>query len=93
MKITPMFDRILVLPNEKKTESGLVLPNTNQELPLIATIVAVGKGGGANGDNITMQLTVGQVVVFNKYVGSELKVDGKDYILLRQADVMAVLED
>lgn len=95
MKLKPMFDRIIVeqMKKEQTTASGLILPNTNQEQPIMAEIIAVGNGGGANGDEIPMLLKVGQKVLFNKYVGSEIKDGEKDYILLRQADVMAIIEE
>lgn len=95
MKIKPMFDRVLVTAQDQThtTEAGIVMPATSQERPIYATIVAVGEGGLVDGNEVKMVVKVGQRIIFNKYAGSEIKLDGKEYILLKQVDILAVVED
>ena len=95
MKLVPLFDRV-VLEKEKMEEttaSGIVLPGQNdKEKPGQALVVAVGPGGVVDGKDITMQVKVGDHVLFSKYAGSEVEVDGHKYTVGKQNDILAVIE-
>lgn len=95
MKLVPLFDRV-VLEKEKMEEttaSGIVLPGQNdKEKPGQALVVAVGPGGVVDGKDITMQVKVGDHVLFSKYAGSEVEVDGHKYTVVKQNDILAVIE-
>ncbi len=95
MKIKPLFDRIVTVPleAEEKTKSGIVLLAKDQEKPQIAEVVAVGPGGQVDGKDVTMVLKVGDKVLYSKYAGSEYKLDDTTYTVMRQSDVLAVVED
>lgn len=90
MNVKPLADRVLVEPKEAetKTASGLFIPDTAKEKPQAGTVVAVGPGK----KDEPMELKVGDKVLYGKYAGTELNVDGKIYIIMRQSDVMAVVE-
>lgn len=94
MKIKPLFDKIVIeaVEAEEKTKSGIVLPNTAQEKPQMAKVIAVGPGGLVDGKDVTMQVKVGDKILYSKYAGSEFKIDGKEVTILRQSDVLAVIE-
>ena len=94
MKIKPLFDRIVVEPveAEEKTKSGIVLLAKDKEKPQMARVIAVGPGGNVDGKDVVMQVKVGDKVLCSKYAGSEFKVDGKDVTIMRQSDVLAVIE-
>ena len=94
MKIKPLFDRIVVEPveAEEKTKSGIVLLAKDQEKPQMARVIAVGPGGNVDGKDVVMEVKVGDKVLCSKYAGSEFKVDGKDVTIMRQSDVLAVIE-
>ena len=94
MKITPLFDKVVIslVDAEEKTKSGIVLPSAAQEKQQMAQVLAVGPGGIIDGKEITMQVKVGQKVLFSKYAGTEFKVDGKDVIIIRQSDILAIIE-
>lgn len=94
MKIKPLFDRVVILPKdaEKETKNGIILPTASAEKSQVATVVAVGDGGLVDGKETKMQLKVGQEVLYAKYSGTEFSLDGKKYIVLKQTDVLAVLE-
>jgi chaperonin GroES len=89
IKIKPLSDRVLIQPTEaeSKTASGLIIPDTAKEKPQKGTVVAVGPGT----KDETMQVKVGDVVLYGKYAGSELTVDGADYLIMRQSDILAVI--
>ena len=95
MKLVPLFDRV-VLEKEKMEEttaSGIVLPGQNdKEKPGQALVVAVGPGGVVDGKDITMQVKVGDHVLFSKYAGSEVEIDGNKYTVVKQNDILAVIE-
>ena len=95
MKLVPLFDRV-VLEKEKMEEttaSGIVLPGQNdKEKPGQALVVAVGPGGIVDGKEITMQVKVGDHVLFSKYAGSEVEIDGNKYTVVKQNDILAVIE-
>jgi chaperonin GroES len=94
MKIKPLFDKIVIeaVEPEEKTKSGIVLPNTAQEKPQLARVIAVGPGGLVDGKEVVMQVKVGDKVLYSKYAGSEFKIDGKEVTILRQSDVLAIVE-
>ena len=94
MKIKPIFDRVVLLPKEaeKETQSGIILPTAAQEKSMIATVVAVGEGGKVDGKEIKMQVKVGDEVLYTKYSGTECSFDGKKYIVIKQSDILAILE-
>lgn len=95
MKIRPLFDRIVIQPIDavETTKSGIVLPSPAQEKPQMAKVIAVGPGGLVDGKEVTMQLKVGDKILYSKYAGSEFKLDGKEITVLRQGDVLAVVEE
>lgn len=94
MQIKPLFDRIVVEPMdaEEKTKSGIVLLSKDQEKPQMARVVAVGPGGNVDGKDVVMQVKVGDKVLCSKYAGSEFKIDGKEVTIMRQSDVLAIVE-
>ena len=94
MKVKPLFDKVVVesLEMEEKTQSGFILPTASQEKQQTATVVAVGPGGILDGKEVTMQVKVGDVVLYSKYAGSEFKVDGKELTIIRQSDILAIVE-
>ncbi len=94
MEIKPLFDRVVVesIEAEEKTASGIVLLAKDKEKPQMARVIAVGPGGVIDGKEIKMQLKVGDKVLCSKYAGSEFKLDGKEVTILRQSDVLAIVE-
>ena len=94
MKIRPLFDRVVIEPidAEEKTASGIVLLTKDQEKPQMAQVIAVGPGGVVDGKEIKMEVKVGDKVLCSKYAGSEFKVDGKEVTILRQSDILAVVD-
>ncbi len=94
MTIRPLFDRVVVksVDSEETTKSGIVLPGTAKEKPQMAEVVAVGPGGNVDGKEITMQVKVGDKVIYSKYAGNEVKLDGNEFVVIRQSDVLAVVE-
>ena len=94
MKIRPLADRVVIkkVEAEEKTASGIVLPGAAKEQPQIAEVVEVGPGGIVEGKEIKMEMTVGDKVIFQKYSGTEVKIEGQEYTILRQSDVLAVIE-
>ena len=94
MTIKPLADRVLIKMQEAEetTKSGIVLASSAQEKPQIAEVVAVGPGGMVDGKEVTMFLKVGDKVITSKYSGTEVKVDGEEYTIVRQSDVLAVVE-
>jgi chaperonin GroES len=89
LKIQPLSDRVLVEPQEAetKTASGLYIPDSAKEKPQQGTVVAVGKGK----EDYKMTVKVGDIVLYGKYSGSELKLDGKDYLIMREDDILAII--
>ena len=94
MTIKPLSDRVVIkmLENEETTKSGIVLPGSAQEKPQIAEVVAVGPGGVVDGKDIIMELETGDRVLISKYAGTEVKIDGVEYTILRQSDILAIVE-
>ena len=94
MTIKPLADRVVIksLETEETTKSGIVLPGSAKEKPQMAVVLAVGPGGNVDGKEITMHVKEGQKVIYSKYAGTEVKLDGEEYILVRQSDILAVVE-
>jgi len=94
MKIRPLGDRVVIknVEAEETTKSGLLLTNASKEKPQMAEVLAVGPGGNVDGKEIVMNVEVGQKVIYSKYAGTECKIDGEEYILVRQGDILAVVE-
>ena len=88
-KITPLADRVLVQPSaaETKTASGIIIPDTAQEKPQKGSIVAVGKGTKDN----PITVKKGDLVLYGKYAGTELKYDGEDYLIMKESDILAII--
>lgn len=95
MKITPLFDRVIIKPDEQttSTKSGIVLPSTSQERPQTGTITAVGSGIDLDGNQIGMKVKVGDKVVFNKFTGNEIKIQDETLLIIRQIDLVAIMEE
>ena len=94
MKIKPLFDRVVLEPmeNESETKSGILLPMASQEKSQIGLVVAVGSGQNAEGKEIGMQVKEGDKVLFGKYTGTEIAVDEKKYVVVRQPDILAIID-
>ena len=95
MKLVPLADRVVLkqLEAEETTKSGIVLPGQAQEKPQQAEVVAVGPGGVIDGKEITMQVKVGDKVIYSKYAGTEVKLEDEEFIVVRQNDIVAKVED
>jgi len=94
MKLKPLADRILIKPSpaEEKTASGIIIPDTAKEKPMQGEIVAVGKGRiSDDGKLIPLELKVGDKVLYGKYSGTEVTVDGEEYLIMRESDVYAII--
>ena len=94
MKVKPLFDKVVVesLATEEKTSSGFILPSASQEKQQMAKIVAVGPGGVIDGKEVVMTVKVGDRVITSKYSGTEVKADGVEYTIVRQGDILAIVE-
>ena len=94
MKIRPLFDRGVIksCEVEETTKSGLILTGNAKEKPQMAEVIAVGPGGVVDGKDVTMSVNVGDKVIYSKYAGNEVKLDGEEYIIVRQSDILAVVE-
>ena len=94
MNIKPLLDRVVVkmVEAEETTKSGIILAAAAQEKPQIAEIIAVGPGGFVDGHDEKMVVTVGQKVLLSNYAGTPVKVDGEEYTILRQSDLLAIVE-
>ena len=95
MKLNPLGDKVVVklVEAEEKTAGGIILTSSAQEKPQIAEIVAVGQGGIVDGKEVKMEVKVGQKVILNKYAGTEVKLDGTEFIIVRQSDILAIVEE
>ena len=94
MKVKPLADRVIVKPAEaeEKTASGIIIPDTAKEKPMKGEIIAVGKGKTADdGKFVAMELKVGDKVLYGKYSGTEVTIDGEDYLIMRESDVYAII--
>lgn len=94
MTIKPLGDRVVIkmVQAEETTKGGLILAGSAKEKPQIAEVVAVGPGGYVDGHDVTMHVKVGDKVLSSKFAGNEVKVDGEDYIILHQSDILAIVE-
>ncbi|MBQ3932808.1 MAG: co-chaperone GroES [Lachnospiraceae bacterium] len=95
MKLVPLNDRVVLkqLVAEAKTASGIVLPGQEKEKPQQAEVVAVGPGGVVDGKEVKMEVKEGDKVIYSQYAGSRVKFDEDEYIVVRQADILAIIED
>ncbi len=93
MNIKPLADRVVIkmLEAEETTKGGIILTSAAQEKPQVAEVVAVGPGGVIDGKEVKMELKVGDRVLISKYAGTEVKLDGEEYTILRESDVLAVV--
>ena len=94
MKLVPLGDRVVLkqLVAEETTKSGIVLPGQNKEKPQQAEVVAVGPGGMVDGKEVKMEVSVGNQVIYSKYAGTDVKLDDEEYIIVKQSDILAVIE-
>ena len=94
MKLTPLGDRVVLkqLVAEETTKSGIVLPGQSKEKPQQAEVIAVGPGGVVDGKEVKMDVKVGDQVIYSKYSGTEVKLEEDEYIIVRQNDILAIVE-
>ena len=94
MKLVPLGDRVILkqVEAEETTKSGIVLPTQAKEKPQQAEVIAVGPGGMVDGKEVTMQVKIGDKVIYSKYAGTEVKLDGTEFMIVRQNDILAVIE-
>ena len=94
MKLTPLADRVVLKPMEAEetTKGGIILTASAKEKPSVAEVVSVGPGGMVDGKEVTMHVKVGDKVIYSKYAGTEVKLDGKEMIIVRQSDILATVE-
>lgn len=95
MKLVPLGDKVVLkqLVAEETTKSGIVLPGQAKEKPQQAEVIAVGPGGVVDGKEVTMQVKVGDKVIFSKYAGTEVKLEDEEFIIVKQNDIVAIVED
>ena len=95
MKLVPLGDRVVLqqLEAEETTKSGIVLPGQAQEKPQQAEVVAVGPGGLVDGKEINMEVKVGDKVIYSKYAGTDVKLEDNEYVIVRQSDIVAIVEE
>lgn len=93
MKLQPLGDRVVlkVKQIEEKTKSGIYMPETSKEKPLEAVVVAVGTGEIVDGKKVPLDVTVGDNVIYNRFSGTEIKVDETEYLIVRQSDILAII--
>ena len=94
MKLVPLGDRVVLKQTEKEetTKSGIILAAKAQEKPVTAEVIAVGPGGMVDGKEVTMQVKVGDQVIYSKFAGNEVKLDEEEYVIVRQNDILAIVE-
>ena len=94
MKLVPLSDRVVLkqLKAEEKTKSGIILASAAQEKPQEAEVIAVGPGGVIDGKEVTMQVKPGDKIIYSKYAGTEVKLEDEEYIIVKQGDILAVIE-
>ncbi len=94
MKLVPLFDKVVLkqLVAEGTTASGIVLPGAAKEKPQQAEVIAVGPGGVVDGKEVTMQVTAGDKVIYSKYSGTEVELEKEKYVIVKQSDILAVVE-
>ena len=94
MNLKPLADRVIIkmVEAEETTKSGIILTGSAKEKPEVAEVIAVGPGGMVDGKEVVMNVKPGDKVIYSKYAGTEVKLDGEEYILVRQSDILAVVE-
>ena len=94
MTLKPLLDRVVIksVAAEETTKSGIILTGSAKEKHQMSEVIAVGPGGMVDGKEVTMYVTAGQKVIYSKYAGTEVKLDGETYIIVRQSDILAVVE-
>ena len=94
MKLVPLGDRVVIkaLVAEETTKSGIVLPGQAKEKPQQAEVVAVGPGGMVDGKEVTMQVKAGDKIIYSKYSGTEVKLEDEELIIVKQSDILAIIE-
>lgn len=92
--IKPLADRVLIKMKEGEdiTKSGIILASSVKEKPQIAEIIAVGPGGNIDGNNIEMYVNIGDKIIIDKYVGTEIKYEDEEYLIVKQSDILAIIE-
>ncbi|MCD8346955.1 MAG: co-chaperone GroES [Lachnospiraceae bacterium] len=95
MKLVPLADRVVLKQQEaeEKTKSGIILTSKTQEKPQEAEVVAVGPGGLVDGKEVKMTVKAGDRVIYSKYAGNEVKLDEEEYVIVKQSDILAIVED
>ena len=94
MKLVPLGDRVVLKQSvaEETTKSGIVLPGQAKEKPQVAEVIAVGPGGVVDGKEVVMQVKVGDKVIYSKYAGTDVELEGEKYIIVKQNDILAIVE-
>ena len=94
MTVKPLGDRVVIknVEAEETTKSGLILTSAAKEKPQMAEVIAVGPGGMVDGKEVKMEVKVGQKVIYSKYAGTEVKLDGEEFTIVRQSDILAIVE-
>jgi len=94
MKLVPLGDRVVLkqVAAEETTKSGIVLPGQTKEKPQQAEVVAVGPGGMVDGKEVNMLVSVGDTVIYSKYAGTEVELDGEEYLVVKQNDILAIVK-
>lgn len=94
MNVKPLGDRVVIknVEMEETTKSGIVLTSASKEKPQMAEVIAVGPGGMVDGKEVVMNVKAGQKVIYSKYAGTEVKLDGQEIIIVRQSDILATVE-
>ena len=94
MTIKPLADRVVIkmCEAEETTKSGIILTGSAKEKPVVSEVIAVGPGGMVDGKEVKMYVKAGDKVIFSKYAGTEVKLDGEEYIIVRQSDILAIVE-
>lgn len=94
MTIKPLFDKVVIkaIETDEKTASGIVLPGAAKEKPQLARVIAVGPGGTIDGNDVKMQVKVGNTVLYSRYAGSEFKIDGEEVVIVSQSDILAIVD-
>lgn len=94
MNIKPLGDRVVikVMESEETTKSGIVLPGTAKEKPMQGEVLAIGSGEMIDGKKVPLEVKVGDKVIYSKYSGSEVKMDGNEYLIIRQSDILAIVQ-
>ncbi len=94
MKLKPLADRVVLksVEAEETTKSGIILTGSAKEKPVVSEVIAVGPGGTVDGKEVKMYVKAGDKVIFSKYAGTEVKLDGDEFVIVRQSDILAVVE-